>query len=772
LNPEARMLALDYLTGLSPLRRGAATNRGRQGVASKVSNGLFSLFSPRGQRAKLTILLFHKVPMRADPLTPAEPELSQFEHILDFMQENASVLPLSEAVRALTNGTLPRKAVAITFDDGYVEWLTTVSPALHARNLPATFFVTTEQLDGQTLWHERIIAAVRALPDYGARLPYGFGGFSDLSQQSSRIQLVRELQERLKYAPLSERLGAIEVIEAQARLPLARPKAFDRQSVRELNSQGFEIGGHTISHPILNECSDQDAMREIGSCKEELESIIGGSVDAFAYPNGRPVMDYEGRHVAMVKACGYKAAVATSGGAASQASDVYQLPRFTPWGATNERVALQVARNLISPERKVSVNVPLEAAQETSVRCLMVASTFAPLHGGSAVVYENLCMHMPPGSIRVLTASTNYLTGREIEGWREHDDAVWFPIDRIRLLRPLMQPPPANIVTSLMRFAFKDIPLYAAVLVAAARLVRQHNVNVVCIGELVTGSWLGIALKKLFGTRLVIYVHGEEITTATGGRLHGNKRRDYLNAADKVIAVSSFTCDALTHEMGLRPEQISLVQNGVDTDRFTPGERDQSLVGKHKLEGKKVVLTLGRLVARKGADMGVRAMAKVIRQRPDVHYLIAGEGELRSELEGIIAEEKLTDHVTLVGKVSEDDLVRYFRLCDLFLMPNRTLPDGDTEGFGLVFREANACGKPVIGGRAGGVVEAVVDGESGYLVNGEDPDEIAEKVLTLLNDEALARSLGMRGLEIARRSNTKEVTKQFLEIAGRVLRHR
>jgi phosphatidylinositol alpha-1,6-mannosyltransferase len=741
-------------------------------MASKVSSSLFSLFSLSGQKAKLTILLFHKVPPQADPLTPNEPVLSRFEHILDFLQENASVVSLGEATRALTKGTLPKKAVAITFDDGYDEWLGTVSPALRARNMPATFFVTTEQLDGQALWHERIIAAVRALPDSGARLPYGFGSFSDLRQRASRIQLIRDLQERLKYAPLPERLGAIEMIEAQARVPLVWPKAFDRQSVRELHNQGFEIGGHTISHPILNECSDQDAMREIGGCKEELQSIIGGSVDTFAYPNGRPFMDYEARHVAMVKACGYKAAVATSGGAASQSSDIYQLPRFTPWGATDERVALQLARNLIAPERKVSANIPLEHACETPVRCLMVASTFAPLHGGSAVVYENLCMHMPPGSIRVLTASTNYLTGQEIGGWREHDSAVWFPIDRIRLLRPLMQPPPANIIMSLLRFAFKDIPLYAGVLSAAARLVRQHKINVVCIGELVTGSWLGIALKKLFGTRLVIYVHGEEITTATGGRLHGNKRRDYLNAADKVIAVSSFTCDALTHEMGLRAEQVSLVQNGVDTDRFTPGERDESLMAKHKLQGKKVVLTLGRLVARKGADMSIRAMAKVVRQRPDVHYLIVGEGELRPELERIIAQEELADHVTLVGKASEDDLVRYFRLCDLFLMPNRTMPDGDTEGFGLVFREANACGKPVIGGRAGGVVEAVVEGESGYLVNGEDPDEIAEKVLVLLNDEALARSLGMRGLEIARRNNTKEVTKQFLAIAERILRHR
>lgn len=766
------MRAPDVISAALPLRRDGVG--ARPGLAAKVSSGLFSLLSRQGQNAKLTVLLFHKVPLAADPLTPTEPTFAQFEHILDFLQENATVLPLGDAAGALAKGRLPKKAVALTFDDGYDEWLTTVSPALKARNMHATFFVTTEQLEGPALWHERIIAAVRALPDLGARLPYGFGGFGNLRLMNSRIRLIAELQERLKYAPLPERLGAIEMLEAQARSPLVWPRPFNQDTVRALHSQGFDIGGHTISHPILNECSDAEARQEIGGCKEELEAIIRGEVGAFAYPNGRPLKDYEGRHVAMVKACGYKVAVATSGGAARHDSDIFQLPRFTPWGQTNERMALQLARNLIERERKVMVGATAAAGvRETPVRCLMVASTFAPLHGGSAVVYENLCKHMPPGSVRVLTARTNYLTGREIDGWREHDSAVSFPVDRVPLLRPLMQPPPANLGVSLARFAFKDIPLYVSVLLAAATLVRRHRINVVCIGELVAGSWLGIALRKALGTRLMIYVHGEEITTATGGRLHGNKRRDYLHAADKVIAVSSFTCDALTQQMGLRAEQVSLVQNGVDTDRFTPGERDPELIRRHGLESAgKIVLTLGRLVARKGADMAIRAMAKVIRQRPDVRYLIVGEGELRPELERLIAEENLVDKITLVGTVSEDDLVRYFRLCDLFLMPNRTMPDGDTEGFGLVFREANACGKPVIGGRAGGVVEAVVDGQSGYLVNGENPDEIAEKVLAVLDDDALAGFLGDRGLEIARRSNTREVANQFVQIAERVLRQK
>jgi phosphatidylinositol alpha-1,6-mannosyltransferase len=152
-----------------------------------------------------------------------------------------------------------------------------------------------------------------------------------------------------------------------------------------------------------------------------------------------------------------------------------------------------------------------------------------------------------------------------------------------------------------------------------------------------------------------------------------------------------------------------------------------------------------------------------------VHYLILGDGELRPEVERIIAAEGLGEHVTLVGKVSDSELVDYLRLCDLFLMPNRTMADGDTEGFGLVFREANACRKPVIGGRAGGVVEAVKDNESGLLVDGYDVDAIAAAIERILGDDALADRLSAAGLQLALENNTAAVARQFVKTCERLL---
>jgi len=733
---------------------------------------LFSFMSPAGQKGRLTVLLFHKVPRIADSLTPSEPNLAQFEKTLDFLEENFNVLPLSEAITSLKRGSLPERSMSITLDDGYSDWLQTVAPALLRRNLPATFFISTEQFSGPALWHERIVSAVRALPDQGAILPFGFGSYSDLGNCSNRVKLILELQERLKYQPLHIRLEEISALEAQAGLPLEYPNRFDSDSVRALHSSGFEIGGHTIRHPILNECTHEEAMTEIGGCREELEAVIRGEVSLFAYPNGRPLKDFNGTHVEMVKACGYKAAVATCNGAANSSSDIYQLPRFSPWGTTTSRMTLHIARNMFVPMKAIpKEESPTGYQDELPVKCLLIANTFPPIHGGSAVVYENLCQYMSPGTIRVLAPKINYLTSEEIPGWREHDALKPYPIDRIPLLRPLMMPASANIFISLYRFLFQDLILYTRVLFAAGRLVRRHKINVVCIGELVAGSWIGIALRRIFGCKLIIYVHGEEVTTTTGGRLHGNRRKDFLLAADKIVAVSSFTCDALTREMGVEPDKLELIQNGVDTTKFSPGLRNEQLVAMHGLEEKKIILTVARLVPRKGIDCAIKAISEVVRSRPDVHYLIVGEGPYKESLKALIQQHDISKFVTLVGMVSDVELIDYFRLCDLFLMPNRTMPDGDTEGFGLVFREANACGKPVIGGRAGGVVEAVIDGQNGLLVDGESPYLIAEAILRVLNDDTLSKRLAENGLALAQNNNTQSVAAQFEKLCTRMLRH-
>lgn len=403
----------------------------------------------------------------------------------------------------------------------------------------------------------------------------------------------------------------------------------------------------------------------------------------------------------------------------------------------------------------------LDTQPVSRVRVLLVAHTFPPVHGGSAVVYGGLCEHLPKDSIWVLAARCSHINRQEVPGVQVHDAAARYPISRLPLLRSPMLPPSSGLVESLRRFAFIDMPLYARILWTATQLVRAHRIQVVCVGELVTGGWLGLALKKLLGVKLVFYVHGEEITTQTQGRLQGAQRQRYLSHADRVVSVSAFTSEALVSLMGVSPSAITLLQNGVDTDRFKPASRDEAWLEALGLRHKRIVLTVGRLVPRKGVDMAVRAMQKVVVSHPDVHHVIVGEGSMGIELRQLVNELGMQAHVTLTGALPFRDVLRYFQACELFLMPNRTLPDGDTEGFGLVFLEANACGKPVIGGRAGGAVDAIVDGVSGYLVDGHSVDEIAARVKLLLSDPALRQQMGVQALAHARANSVADVARRF-----------
>lgn len=415
----------------------------------------------------------------------------------------------------------------------------------------------------------------------------------------------------------------------------------------------------------------------------------------------------------------------------------------------------------------MSSTVP-NSGSNPPVKCLLIANIFAPIAGGSAVVYESLCRFAPPGSMHVLASKRHYGTGEEIPGWRDFDAQAPYPIQRVDLLRPVSVEA-RSIAHSAYLWLTGDLPIKVLSLSAAARIVRREDIDVVCIGELSSGSWLGLALRRLFGCRVINYIHGEEITTVMPYRFFGQKRREYLHAADAIVAVSGFTRQALVDLMGVDAEKIELIHNGVDAERFQPGPKNLALIQRYGLQGKHVLLTVGRLVPRKGFDMTLRALPRIVADCPDCHYLILGEGEYRARLEEIVREEGVGRHVTFTGRVAEAELADHYRLCDLFLMPNRELSDHDTEGFGLVFLEANACGKAVIGGRAGGVVEAVRDGETGLLVDGSNPAEITEAALRLLRDHTFRETLEHNGLAYARSSSSREKAMQFHRLCSRLV---
>jgi phosphatidylinositol alpha-1,6-mannosyltransferase len=186
------------------------------------------------------------------------------------------------------------------------------------------------------------------------------------------------------------------------------------------------------------------------------------------------------------------------------------------------------------------------------------------------------------------------------------------------------------------------------------------------------------------------------------------------------------------------------------------------------LDGKKVLLTVGRLYARKGMDRVIESLPALLGQIPDLVYLIIGAGPYRAALEHLVAAHDLGRHVVFTGAVREHELAAHYSLGDVFVMANREMPDGETEGFGLVFLEANACGLPVIAGLAGGSVDAVADQVNGLVVDGDDVPAIAGAISRMFEDEALRGSLRAGGIAVASASGWNRRVGQFLHFCDRL----
>lgn len=306
-------------------------------------------------REKLSIFLFHKIPLEASRLTPYDLAYADFLKLLDYVEEHFNVLPLDDALALLESGKLPAAAACLTFDDGYNGWVEHVMPALLQRKLHATFFVTTGQFSGKPMWHERVEQALSLLPLGSLRLFDAELDTLDISDETARLHGLRRVEQYLKYLPLARREQLIERLE---RLSNARPEALSlmlADDVRTLHAKGFSIGAHTVNHPILTLCSEAEARHEIAAAREELSAMTAAPVTGFAYPNGRPAQDFNERHVRLVKEAGYKYAVTTQWGAATPETSRLQIPRFTPWGPSRLKMSYQLARNYLLPGKALGI---------------------------------------------------------------------------------------------------------------------------------------------------------------------------------------------------------------------------------------------------------------------------------------------------------------------------------------------------------------------------------------------------------------------------------
>ncbi len=355
---------------------------------------------------------------------------------------------------------------------------------------------------------------------------------------------------------------------------------------------------------------------------------------------------------------------------------------------------------------------------------------FPPVEGGISRYLYEIVRHIPPDEVRVTAVAA--------PGSKDFDVKQEFAIDRLKV--------PSNWD------AFqKQLKFFAPFYFKA--LLQKSDISFLLCGQahysLMVPAWAMSKIKRIpFG----IFSHGLDLLYPQTTR-YKKAFNHILKAADIVFA-NSAEAERILLQLNVLPEKIQIIYPSVDT---TLQQVDDALVSaikeRYGLASKKCILTLGRLVERKGHDIVLQALPDVIKSVPQVHYLIVGKGANESRLRALVRELQLEPYVTFVGFVPDEELAAYYAACDIFVMISREIPEkGDIEGFGIVYLEANLMGKPVVAGRSGGVPEAVLHEETGLLVNPTDIQEVAAAIIRLLKDQGLANHLGETG---RRRAATK-----------------
>jgi len=301
----------------------------------RTSQRLFlGALSPSGPRGRLLVITYHRVPVDPDPLVPTEPDARLFESQVRQISGLFRVLPLPDAVRLLIAGRIPARAACITFDDGYQNNHSVAAPILRKHGIPATFFVTKNAVQSGIMWNDLVIEAVRRA---GASIDLSTAGLQNdmLVRDSGPAALADSVLGQIKYLPKLERERIAAGLFASAASASVPRLMMTEAEVADLARQGFDVGGHTVSHPILARIEVEDARAEVSECASWLERVTGRAPVSFAYPNGRPGRDYGPEHVSMVRDAGFKYAVSTEWNCATRNVDPLQIPRIG-WTRSSE----------------------------------------------------------------------------------------------------------------------------------------------------------------------------------------------------------------------------------------------------------------------------------------------------------------------------------------------------------------------------------------------------------------------------------------------------
>lgn len=365
-----------------------------------------------------------------------------------------------------------------------------------------------------------------------------------------------------------------------------------------------------------------------------------------------------------------------------------------------------------------------------SPRTLLLSEIFPPMTGGSGRWFWEIYRRMPRSQFTI--AASHGPQAAELD--RTHN------LDVVRL--PLT-------LTDWGMTSPSCLAAYWRAFWSVAHVVKDRGIERIHAGRCVPCGWIALGLKQLYGIPYDCYVHGEDANVASSGVADGvlSSRqlrlmtKLVLKNVDRVIANSHNSARIVRDQWGVPAERVQLLHPGCDTNYFVPVPKSREIRDQLGWGGRPVIVTAGRLQKRKGQDMVIRALSTIRQAIPDVLFAIIGDGEEREPLKALTIAEGQQDHVLFMGKVSDEVLKQSYQQADLFVLANRQVGT-DIEGFGMVLLEAQACGTPVVAGASGGTAETMHQGETGYVVPCDEPDELAALLIQLLSNPARLEAMG------------------------------
>jgi phosphatidylinositol alpha-1,6-mannosyltransferase len=352
---------------------------------------------------------------------------------------------------------------------------------------------------------------------------------------------------------------------------------------------------------------------------------------------------------------------------------------------------------------------------------LCITNDFGPRAGGIETFVIGLIERLPKNSVIVYTSS---------QVGSEPFDQAWLQNYGVEVIRDQSR----TLLPSLR------------VGRAVRALARERAITRVFFGAAAPLALLSHGLRRAGVERIVALTHGHEVWWAKLWPFSALMRRIGLGV-DHLTYLGEFTRRNIAKPLSQRAQSAMVkIAPGIDTNHFAPHTGAAKLRNDLALSEKKVIVSVGRLVHRKGQDTLVEALPLILHEVPDAHLLFVGEGPRRDFMQKRAEKLGVTSHITFIGRIQYRDLPQYICVGDIFAMPSRSRLAGlEVEGLGIVYLEASACGIAVIGGTSGGAPDAVIDGQTGLVVDGKSKSDVARAVIELLKNPELAKQMGYRG---------------------------